>query len=146
MDIYGQVDDGQISWFEDLSTKFPAEVQYCGVAPFDKSVEILKSYFALLFPTKFYTEGIPGTIIDSYAAGVPVISSEWENFADIIDNGTTGITYPFDKPEKLSQILIDIAEDPSTILHMKSNCLKKVQEYLPDNALQILWDVLLLNE
>lgn len=146
LDIYGQVDDKQIAWFEKLSSGFPEGVKYCGVVPFDKSVEILKSYYALLFPTKFYTEGVPGTIIDSYAAGVPVISSEWENYADVIDNGTTGITYSFDRPDLLSQILIDIAEDPSKILQMKSNCLKKVQEYLPDNALNVLWDVLFQNE
>ncbi len=146
LDIYGQVDDKQIAWFEKLSTGFPEGVKYCGVAPFDKSVEILKSYFALLFPTKFYTEGVPGTIIDSYAAGVPVISSEWENFADVIDNGTTGITYSFERPQLLCQILIDIADEPSKILQMKSNCLKKVEEYLPDNALNVLWDVLFQNE
>ncbi len=142
LDIYGQVDDEQTLWFEKLSASFPQEIRYCGVAPYDQSVAIIKPYFALLFPTKFYTEGIPGTIIDAYAAGVPVIASEWENFADIVDADITGTGYPFARPSQLKAVLIEIAREPEKILQMKKNCLLKVQEYLPQNALTVLWDVL----
>lgn len=141
LDIYGQVDDEQVLWFEQLSAAFPPEIRYCGVAPYDQSVRIIKPYFALLFPTKFYTEGIPGTIIDAYAAGVPVIATEWENFADIVEPGITGIGYPFSQPHQLTDILIEIAREPGKILDMKKNCLVKVQEYLPQNALRAFWEV-----
>ena len=60
------------------------------------SVDVLKSYFFLLFPTKCPGEGIPGTIIDAYAAGLPVVSSLYPNFAEIIDEGVTGLGYEFD--------------------------------------------------
>ena len=83
LDIYGQVDESQTLWFDELQKVFPSYVRYGGLVPFDKSVEVLKDYFALLFPTRFYTEGIPGTIIDAYAAGVPVISARWESFSTI---------------------------------------------------------------
>ena len=146
LDLYGQVDDNQTAWFEEKSASFPPEIRYCGVAPYDQSVEILKSYFALLFPTKFYTEGIPGTIIDAYAAGVPVISSEWENFLDIVDPDVTGIGYPFSQPEQLTEILIDLVSVPQKIQSMRKNCLIKAQEYLPENALGILWDRLFPEE
>ncbi len=146
LDIYGQVDDGQISWFEKLTEAFPPEIRYCGIASFEKSVEILKPYFALLFPTKFYTEGIPGTIIDAYAAGVPVIASEWENFSDMVENGITGIGYPFTQTGQLKEILIEVVKEPSKILSMKKHCLEKAQEYLPENALKILWEVLFSGE
>ncbi len=78
LDIYGQIDDAQTEWFEELKLNFPEYVNYRGVVSFDQSVDVLKEYFALLFPTGFFTEGIPGTIIDAYAAGIPVISAEWE--------------------------------------------------------------------
>ena len=61
----------------------------------------MKYYFALLFPTRFYTEGIPGTILDAYAAGIPVICSRWESCADVVDDGVTGITYPFEDMQML---------------------------------------------
>lgn len=138
LDIYGQVDPNQITWFEDLSKEFPSEIQYCGVVQYDKSVETLKSYYALLFPTKFFMEGIPGTIIDSYAAGVPVIATQWENYADIIENGVTGISYSFSEPDQLTDVLIRLASSPELLNSMKLNCLSKFQEYLPENALDVL--------
>ena len=116
--------------------KFPDYIRYKGAVPYDKSVDILKGYFALLFPTHFATEGIPGTIIDAYAAGVPVIASEWESFSDVVDNNITGIGYPFSDNNGLEKILLYIAEHPEIIIKMKSNCLIKAAEYLPDIAIR----------
>ena len=72
LDIYGQVDGAQIEWFESLQKKFPSYIRYGGLVPYDKSVDVLKDYFALLFPTYYEGEGFAGTLIDAYSAGVPV--------------------------------------------------------------------------
>lgn len=68
-------------------------------------METLKNYFALVFPTLFYTEGIPGTIIDAYAAGLPVISSKWESYDDVIEDNITGVGYEFGSDDALVEIL-----------------------------------------
>ena len=138
LDIYGQVDRGQIEWFDELQKQFPDYVTYGGEVPFDRSVEALQPYFALLFPTRFYTEGIPGTIIDAYAAGVPVVSARWESFADMIDDGKTGIGYTFGNVEELTAVLTACAEHPQTVLDMKPTCLEKAEAYLPHQAIQVL--------
>ena len=138
LDIYGQVDGGQVMWFDELQKTLPDYVTYGGTVPFDQSVEVLKNYFALLFPTRFYTEGIPGTVIDAYAAGVPVIGTRWESFADMIDDGVTGIGYTFGSVEELTEILMACAEEPDRVLRMKAACLTKAEEYLPRRAVQVL--------
>lgn len=138
LDIYGQIDENQIEWFNDFKKKFPAYIKYCGVIQFDKSVEVLKEYFLLLFPTKFYTEGIPGTIIDSYAAGVPVISSKWESFSEVIEDGVTGIGYEFDDLEELENILVSIVERPYIIEKMKPECIRKAENYMPNISIKVL--------
>lgn len=138
LDIYGQVDSGQIEWFEELQKSFPDFVKYGGLVQFDKSVEALKDYFALLFPTRFYTEGIPGTIIDAYAAGVPVISARWESFADIVDDGITGIGYAFGNTNEFSSLLADSDELVSRINAMKTACIEKANLYLPKTAISVL--------
>lgn len=142
LDIYGQIDPDQKQWFEDLSNSFPSEIRYCGIAEYDRSVEVLKDYYALLFPTGFYTEGVPGTIIDAYAAGVPVISSKWESFSDVVEDGRTGIGYDFSKPEMLRQILMELAASPERMSAMKECCLEKAQAFLPENTLGVLLDAL----
>ncbi len=141
LDIYGQIDAGQTEWFEELKKSFPEYIKYGGLVPFDKSVEVLKDYFALLFPTRFYTEGIPGTVIDAYAAGLPVISAKWESFADIIDDGVTGIGYKFGDPDELKCVLEN--DDTFERVHeMKKNCIEKARLYLPKNAISVIAEVM----
>lgn len=142
LDIYGQVDTTQTEWFENLKKHFPEGVRYCGCVDADKSVEILQSYFALLFPTHFYTEGIPGTIIDAYAAGIPAISAKWESYSDVVDEGVTGIGYDFDDVEQFAQLLLNIAENPNTLLDMKYACIEKAENFIPANAIRVLLDAI----
>lgn len=132
LDIYGQVDAGETEWFDNLQKAFPEYVKYGGLVPFDKSVEVLKDYFALLFPTLFYTEGIPGTIIDAYAAGLPIISSKWLNFDDILDDSVC-VSYEFSENDKLLEILKD-DELITKLNSLKTNCLAKAKEYLPEKV------------
>ncbi len=138
LDIYGQVDVEQTKWFEDLKATFPEYVRYKGLVAYDKSVEVLKEYFALLFPTRFYTEGIPGTIIDAYAAGVPVISAKWESFADVVEDGITGIGYEFGICNELLHILCKIAEMPTMISEKRKRCIATANEFAPCSAMQTL--------
>lgn len=140
LDIYGQVDSMQLEWFEKLKSTFPEFIYYKGCVDSSKSVEVLKNYYALLFPTHFYTEGIPGTIIDAYAAGVPVISSKWESFSDLITDGNTGLGYEFGNQNELYRILSEVIADPKIIKKFKVNCLIKAQEYVPRKVIKILTD------
>ena len=143
LDIYGQVDPSQNEWFDRLKEDLPNYVKYCGPVAFDKSVEVLKDYFALLFPTKFYTEGIPGTIIDAYAAGIPVISAKWESFNDIVDENVTGIGYEFNNIEDFRQKLFDVTKCIDVINELKLNCLQKSKQFLPNEAIEIIVEQLL---
>lgn len=138
LDIYGQVDKEETDWFAKLQTKFPDYVKYKGIVPFDKTTEVLKDYFLLLFPTKFYTEGIPGTIIDAYAAGVPVVCSRWQSFADLVDD-SVGYGYEFSSEEALGNLLRKIYfEDIDKILAMKKACIVKSRQYMPEKVVEIL--------
>ena len=138
LDIYGQVDSGETEWFENLKNSFPEYVKYKGKVGYDKSTEVLKNYFVLLFPTRFYTEGVPGTIIDAYAAGIPVISAKWESFSDIVDDGITGFGYETGDVSGLARQLVAMAEDPETLNKMKPDCLKKSRDFTPQSALKNL--------
>lgn len=138
LDIYGQVDSNQIDWFENLKLSFNDAVKYCGVVPFNETVDILKEYYALLFPTEFYTEGIPGTLIDAYAAGVPVIASAWESVYDIVESDITGIVYPFGESDGLQNSMITFIENPDRVFAMKENCLERSLRYSSDAVMDIL--------
>ena len=79
-------------------------------------------------------------MIDAYAAGMPVIAAKWESFSDIIDDGVTGIGYGFDEEEGLYNALVYAHENREALAAMQPACLKKAEDYLPENALAALFE------
>ena len=47
----------------------------------------------------------------------------------MIKTGYNGISYDFEKPEMLKEVLINIINHPDKILSMKENCLKESAKY-----------------
>jgi glycosyltransferase involved in cell wall biosynthesis len=91
-----------------------------------------------LFPTRFYTEGIPGTIIDAYAAGIPVISSKWESFADVMKEGVTGWGFDFGDFEQFRALLEKAAKEPKVFSLMKITALEEMKRFQPQEVIQKL--------
>lgn len=133
LDIYGQIDENQKEWFAKLSESFPDYVKYGGLVPYNESVNVLKNYFALLFPTHYDGEGFAGTIIDAYAAGVPVLASNWKYNSEVVDNNVTGIIY-----NNLPVSLLGIYKENIAWNNLKGNCLLAAHRFLPNNVLKIL--------
>lgn len=138
LDIYGQIENEYKERFCELQKGFPPFISYKGQIDFDKSVDTLKDYTALLFPTQYYTEGVPGTVIDAYAAGVPVISSRWESFEDVIADNKTGIGYEFGKNEQLTEILCGYDKTIELLSSYKANCIDAYENYSPNKVLNKL--------
>ena len=138
LDIYGQIDADQIDWFNLQMNSFPDYIRYLGKISFDESVSTIEGYFALLFPTRFFTEGVPGTIIDAYFSGVPVICSKWESFHDVVDEGVTGMGYEFCNVKELIRLLESIMNKPKKVIDMRKMCIEKSKMFEPQNAIQPL--------
>lgn len=142
LDIYGQVDDNYVEKFNEIKKQFPNYIRYVGEVPYNQTAHVLKKYDILLFPTRFYTEGIPGTIIDAYASGLPVIASRWESFSDLIIEERTGWGFSFGDIIDLKKRLEDIRKqfecDPYGWKQVRLNCLEQAKNYVPKNAMHIL--------
>lgn len=137
LDIYGQIDGNQVEWFKKLEERFPKYIKYKGLVDFDKTTQVLKDYFMLLFPTYYDGEGFAGTLIDAMAAGVPVIASDWRYNTEIV-NEKTGYVYPVHDNHALVDRLIGVGNNPDLLLSKKSGCLKEAEKYRPENVIQRL--------
>lgn len=136
LDIYGSIDEPQ--WFEQLKASFPDSVAYRGCVAFDKSVDTLKTYTALLFPTFYPGEGLAGTVIDAFAAGIPVIASDWHDNAGIIKDGGTGYIFHVHDTDRLASIITSLFANQDVLVPMKLHCIEAAKAYLPENAVKIL--------
>ena len=106
------------------------------MVPYDKSVEAIKDYYALLFPTYWDGEGFPGTIVDAFSAGLPVIATDWNCNAEIVDDMLNGIIYPNNEVKDLKSAIEWCIYHKKEVISWKKSCLEKAMEYQPDNYIK----------
>ncbi|MGO5205022.1 glycosyltransferase family 4 protein [Parolsenella catena] len=132
LDVYGPVDDGYKQEFERI-LEGSSHVEYRGCVAPEESVPCIAGYDALLFPTKWKPEGIPGTIIDALSAGIPIIASKWQYYDEMLEDGITGFGYSMDDSSQLRECMRRLMslsdEDRASI---KYGCRERARCYSPD--------------
>ena len=138
IDFYGMVDSKDKDYFDRQIEKYKF-VTYRGVAQQADIPQILEKYDAMLFPTHYPTEGIPGSVIDAYISGIPVIASDWTSARELIQDGKTGIIVPFDNnQEEFNLACEELLNDKGKLDFMKDKARARATEYHANNAKQIL--------
>lgn len=132
LDIFGRIDEGYKEKFKEIMSNSTEAISYRGMVPYDKSVETIKEYFALLFPTYWSGEGFPGTIVDAFSAGIPVIATDWSCNSEIIDNFKNGIIYPSKEITDLDTAMEWLMANDNNIMSYKENCVNSAKKYQPD--------------
>lgn len=132
LDIYGRIDDGYVERFEEILKTVTKAIQYKGMVPYDKSVEAIKDYYALLFPTYWKGEGFPGTIVDAFSAGLPVIATDWNCNSEIVTNKANGILYSNEDIKNLKEAIEYLINGTVNIHTMKMNCISTAKKYQPE--------------
>lgn len=136
LDIYGQVDSRYAERFKEVMKKSSDAINYKGVVPYNESAECLRRYYALLFPTYWEGEGFPGTVIDSFSAGLPVIASDWNSNGEIISNYIDGIIYPCEVATNLKEAILYAINNRELITEMRKNCCIKARKYQSDEHIK----------
>lgn len=132
LDIYGPLEPVYEETFHRLLDENKSCVRYMGVADSTKSVDTLKDYYALLFPTRWAGEGVPGTVIDAFAAGIPVIASDWNANKELIQDGKQGILYPNRTLLTLEEAVCWAVSHPDAMDGMRTESRQAYQAYTPE--------------
>lgn len=138
LDIYGPIEAAYREEFEKLLELHSECVTYKGCVDSQKSVDVLKDYYALLFPTHWAGEGFPGTILDAFAAGLPVIATDWNANKEILEDMKTGIIYPSEKVETLYDAVNWAINNTKDAYKMRIECRAKFTEYMPETILEFI--------
>lgn len=114
-------------------------VKYEGLLMPDEIHNTLADYDVLLLPTQYYTEGFPGSILDAYIAGIPVIVTEWKHSHEFVVDGKTGFIVPF---KEGLDLMVDrvkwLNENRDKLQQMKYYSQLEAKKYSEDAA----WNVL----
>lgn len=131
LDIFGPINANYKNDFHEIIKNNSGFIKYRGVIPYNESVEYIKNYTALIFPTYWYGEGFPGTILDAYSAGLPVIATKWNYNTELVKDGITGFLYSKDEKNGLENAILRFIN--SDIRVISNNCLEESKKYLPDS-------------
>lgn len=136
LDIYGHIGEEYREEFETLLATYKDCVKYAGLVQPHESVNALKAYFLLLFPTYFAGEGMPGTLIDALAAGIPTIASDWHCNSEIVVEENTGYILPPQNVRLWAEKLVYCYQHMDKINHMRIACRKEYEKYTKETVIK----------
>ena len=129
--FFGPEDNEDKQYFESNVAKY-GFVEYRGALQPKEIHETLSNYDVMLLPTHFYTEGLPGSVVDAYISGIPVIVTEWKHSHEFVDDGKSGFIVPFENgKQQMIDSVISLEKDRNLLRRMKANALIKRMEFAP---------------
>lgn len=138
IDIYGPIGSGYKDKFESLLSSSNDSIQYLGVADPSKVHDVLNGYNALVFPTIYLGEGFPGSVLDSYIAGIPVVVSNWQYANEFVVDGKTGLIANFGDEDDFIQKTISLIKDKDLLETLTSGAKGESVKYSPEAAWEVL--------
>lgn len=136
IDFYGKIQDKDEELFLNQIDELPG-INYNGVLQPSEIYRVLNNYDVLLLPTYYKGEGFPGTILDAYLSGIPVIATRWKQIPEFVDNGESGLLIEFDLEELFSSIK-KVSNDSRFLNRMKFNAFEKGKNYSMEKGLKVL--------
>lgn len=154
IDVYGQVNKEYKVDFDRRLTELSAgdhtgcKIVYKGDIEPQEVIETLAAYDLMLFPTLFTSvEGIPGSLVESLMAGVPVICREWIHANEVITHGSNGIvvTEPGDAAAFVDAIK-DVVRTSGSLERMRKSALESSHRFSSELAWEALSKELHISE
>ena len=142
LDIYGPIDNEILNEFENVIRGKEEYISYNGIVNYEKTQLYIKNYLYLLFPTYYQGEGFPGTLIDAFFSGVPVIASNWKYNSEIVKNRYSGFIYDRNNRE-LCDVLVESVADMDLISEMKKNCISEANKFTAKSVIATLTERLI---
>lgn len=115
-------------------------VRYMGVLQPDDIYNTLVNYDLMLFPTQYFTEGFPGSILDSYIANIPVIATNWKYAHEFIENEKSGLIVDFGNEEEFIAKTINLIQNSKALEQLKQGAALQSEKYSPEHAWSIIKD------
>lgn len=140
IDFFGpqQNEDSDAEYFNTNIVNYPFMKYHGPLEPSD-IYSTLEKYDAMLLPTHFYTEGLPGSILDAYISGIPVIVTKWKHATEFVVDGETGIIIPFDDDgTALTDAVMDLYKDTDLLNRMKTKANAKWHDFSSEKAWELL--------
>lgn len=133
LDIYG---DGPLR--EKLNTMvselgIASQVHFHGYVSNEKVRQELQNHSILLAPSVTASdddkEGLPNTILEAMASGIPVVASRHAAIPEAITDGKTGLLVPEKEPEAIAAALSKLLKQQVNVDQLRLNARKFIEQH-----------------
>ncbi|EPC04203.1 hypothetical protein L861_02500 [Litchfieldella anticariensis FP35 = DSM 16096] len=145
LDLYGPVSEDNATWLDGLLQGRGEAIAYRGALTPESVLEVLSRYDALIFPTRYEGEGFPGVVVEAYAAGIPVIASDWQDNGEVVTDGVTGLLFSSGDVNSLKKRLDWLIHHGDALLAMKTAAREAAASYHVDVVLPSLLAAMSIN-
>lgn len=145
LDLWGPVAAQASAWFEALMAGAGPATRYRGpLAPGDVHAR-LAEYDVMLFPTYYSGEGFPGVVLDAMIAGIATIASDWQDNAEFVEDGHTGLLFPSRDADALVARVGWAIDHPDEVMRMKHGAAARADAFhvdavFPGLFVDLAWD------
>lgn len=80
--------------------------------------ELMKQATVLVFPSEWY-EGLPITIVEAYATGLPIVASDLGAMSTLVAPGRTGMLFPPGDAREMAGAVRRVIHDPARLASMR---------------------------
>jgi len=96
---------------------------------FQKNIkDILSQCHIMIFPS-FYMEGLPKSVIDAEAVGLPVITTDWVGCRDTVIDGENGFLIPIKDAKSLAEKIAVLVDDSELRQRMGKSAREYAEKY-----------------
>jgi glycosyltransferase involved in cell wall biosynthesis len=128
VDFFGPINPtDRVYFFNEIKSR--KNIKYKGILHPKDIHKTLSKYDILLLPTKYFTEGFPGAILDAYISGIPVIVSKWKYSHEFVEHGKSGFIFPLNSEKMFHEYIKLLYYNKTLLKKMKIEAHLKGQEY-----------------
>ncbi len=146
LEIFGPLLPKHKAWFDDMGIDDDEATTYRGPLEPDRVIDTLRAFDALLFPTWYSGEGFPGVVVEAYAAGIPVIASDWQDNPEVVADGRTGAIVAAKSGEALECAIERLMNDGQYLATLKAGAREEATRYHVDAVIPALLERLGLQQ
>ena len=96
-------------------------LEYLGVVTGKEKEAIFLTSSTFLFPTVFESENFPTVIVEAFAAGLPVISTNWRGIPDLVVHEQNGFLFEPHDTEAMANSLVGLANNSVLYQRLSTN-------------------------
>jgi len=118
----GGADRSELEKFVSARPVLQRQVRFLGAS--ERVPEFLNAIDAYVLPS--IREGISNSLLEAMAAGLPVVATDTGGNPEIVVNGESGLLFPVGDFERLSEVLLQLYEQPETRDQLGKGALQRV--------------------